>query len=281
MTFTTWRQLHDDLACWERVLPHFDFVTGVPRSGLFPASFLALRRNLPMISLPHLLENPETAAQSAYRGSVNQRRVSGNRLLIVDDSVSESGKTFTAIREQLRKQTAFDISYGAVYRASEESPTDFYFRDLPRPRLFEWNWHRHNTLKRSLLDMDGVLCEDWPGPPEKDDDPAVIGHFRSVAPLYLPSVPILGIVTSRLEKFRAVTEQWLQKHGVLYGKLVMHPAEKASVRQKAHDNAIRKAAEYSADSEARLFVESSEKQARSIAKICNKPVLCTDTMELY
>jgi uncharacterized HAD superfamily protein len=86
-------------------------------------------------------------------------------------------------------------------------------------------------------------------------------------------------VTCRLEKYRALTEQWLQKHGVQYGQLFMMNLPSKEARVASGSRASFKAQVYRT-TQALLFVESSVGQARDIARLANRPVLCTDTQQM-
>lgn len=283
--FVSWDQFNQDIQDWERKLPYFDAVCGIPRSGMPVASYIALRRNIRLVSLPEVLNNPSGCIASAPLRSSNpivkNRKPYGNRLLIVDDSSSDDSVTVNGLRKRLADQQCLNISYGAVYRASERSNIDFFYKEVPQPRLFGWNWYRHWNLQHAYLDIDGVLCEDWKGRPEQDEDTEFVQHLENVAPLYIPDVPVFGLVTSRLERYRPQTENWLRRHGVKYARLIMHPAETPEARRAAHDHAERKAAAYAKASKARLFVESDVRQARKIHEISGKSVLCIDTMEMF
>jgi len=278
-------ELYRDMALWEQQLPKFDAVCGVPRSGMIPAAYIALRRNIRLVELNDLLANPEGAIERAPIRDTNPivryGQKPGTRLLIVDDASSEESVTFTGLREKLADQKSLDISYGAMYRASAKSKVDYFFKEINFPRMFGWNWYRHWWLQHAMLDMDGVLCEDWEGPPERDKDIRFENHLKSAKPLYIPDVPVKRIVTSRLERYRKLTERWLTRHGVIYGELIMHPAKTPEERRARADHARRKADVYAADPDAVLFVESSQKQARAINEITNKSVLCVDTMEMF
>ena len=89
MNFKSYEELLADTAAWERDLPHYDAVCGVPRSGLIPASYLATRRNVRMVALDELIRDPvNIIARSPlrkYNPVMRQGRQHGNTLLIVDD----------------------------------------------------------------------------------------------------------------------------------------------------------------------------------------------------
>jgi orotate phosphoribosyltransferase len=286
--FRGYDELYRDIAKWERQLPQVDAVCGVPRSGLIPATYIATRRNIRMVELCRLVENPDDIIKRSPLRDVNPvmryDRPFGNRLLIVDDTSSDQSVTFTDLREKLAGVSGLEIAFAAVYRASAQSKVDFFYDTIPQPRIFGWNWFRHWTLRSSMLDCDGVLCEDWKGPPEKDDDPAFVEHVKNAKPLYIPHVPVQAVVTSRIERYRELTVAWLKRHGVQYNKLIMHPAGTPELRREMRDHAERKALAYVRgfkSKTASLFVESDERQARKIAEISKKPVLCTDTMEMF
>jgi len=285
MNFISLAELYRDIAVWERQLPQFDAVCGVPRSGLIPSTYIALRRNIRLVELSDLLRQPEGAIDRAHlrpNNPVCRYNIPyGNRLLIVDDSSSSDSVTFTGLREQLETQTSLQIAYGAVYRSSEKSKVNYYYREVTQPRMFEWNWWRNWWTQFALCDLDGVLCEDWKGKSEVTDDLEFARHVREVAPLYIPQMPIKAVVTSRIEKYRKETEKWLAKHNVMYSKLIMHPASTPELRRQMNDHAIRKAEAYMQIPEGNLFIESDVKQAAQIFKLTQRPVLCIDSMTMF
>ncbi len=293
MNFKAYADLLEDLGKWEKQLPEFDAVCGVPRSGLFVASYLATKRNIRLVSIDKLVgaESPESAIANAPLRDNNPiirfNRPVGKRLLIVDDTSSKESVTMRLIRSQLADCKDLEITYGAAYRESEESAVDVYYETLAKPRLFEWNWQRHSMLQRAMFDMDGVLCEDWTHRQETDEDPEFLDHVCNAKPLFLPAHPIRAITTSRIERYREQTVGWLAKHKVKYQVLNMHPAKTPEDRRAARDHALRKANHYIKDSESftkgsQLFVESDSRQARAISGLARgKPVLCTDSMVMY
>lgn len=105
--------------------------------------------------------------------------------------------------------------------------------------------------------------------------------LASASPLYLPSVQVAHLVTSRLEKYRPETEAWLKRHGVSYGKLHMLGLPSAAERRRLNMHHTFKARIYKGQLQAILFIESEEHQAREIMRLSNKPVYCTATNEMY
>jgi uncharacterized HAD superfamily protein/hypoxanthine phosphoribosyltransferase len=284
MNYVSYAQMLQDVLAWERSLPEFDAVCGVPRSGLMPASILATRRNIRLVSLSDLLRSPETAiADAKLRDSnpkVRKQLPVSNRLLIVDDSTTSRAVTLGAIREQLKDVSQLQIRYGALYCESAAS-VDLTFREVPQPRMFAWNWFRHWDLQFAALDMDGVICEDWLGQEQGVDDPKYLNFIRTVRPLYVPEVRVKMIVTGRLSRYRAQTEEWLTRHGVQYESLSMCEMATPKQRLTSGEALARKVKLYANDSQLRLFVESDSKAAAAIARGACKPVLCMDDQRVH
>jgi hypothetical protein len=96
--------------------------------------------------------------------------------------------------------------------------------------------------------------------------------------MVLPSVPVGWLVTSRLAKYRTLTEQWLAKHGVRYRELVMMDLPDKTARQKQSHGAF-KASVYRSTG-ADLFIESDPLQSIEIANLTGQPVFCMKTREM-
>ncbi len=90
------------------------------------------------------------------------------------------------------------------------------------------------------------------------------------------SRPLGTLVTSRLEKYRPQTEGWLAAQGVQYDRLIMLDLPSKAERQRLFAHGTFKG-NYYRDSDAILFVESENRQAKQIAEIAGKPVLCLQT----
>ena len=136
----------------------------------------------------------------------------------------------------------------------------------------------HSYLVRCCLDIDGVLCRD-PTTQENDDGQQYISFLQSAERIFTPQRPVGYLVTSRLEKYRPETEQWLRRHNMQYKQLFMLdlPTREARIKMKAH--AEFKSEVYS-KTNAQLFIESSYRQAREIALRTGKPVLCLETWSM-
>lgn len=263
------RQLH--------ILPRdFDLIVGIPRSGMFPASLLALYLNRPYTDIDSFLNGHiyKAGARGEFFNITDYKKI-----LVVDDSVA-SGSALQKCKDRLAPLTEqFEISYCAIYVVPEKKYlVDYAFELVPLPRYFQWNILNHVVLQKSCFDIDGVLCVD--PSPEENDDGAKYRHFLLTAkPLFVPGCKIGTLVTSRLEKYRKETETWLENNHIKYDKLVMLDLPNQEARQKANNHAQHKAEVYRSG-DYPLFVESSPEQALEINRICGKPVLCTATFEM-
>lgn len=272
MIYVSYAQLAKDIVAFSERLEHYDAIIGVPRSGMPAASMLALHRNVA------LGDSESLAAGRFYFGGPRAPNDKVKRVLVLDDSVL-SGKQMAKTKRKLQG-AGIEIHYGCMYmKPGSGRHVDVSYRDVPLPRIFEWNVFHAYWMKFACLDIDGVLCRD-PLKGENDDGIQYVKFMTTVAPRRKPTVRVAAIVTSRLEKYRQITETWLAQQGIEYTKLIMHPATSGAARRKAGDHAQRKAAAYRSD-EYKLFVESSERQSKIIYQICSKPVLCTDTGKLY
>lgn len=254
-----------------------DAVVGIPRSGLLAASLVALYLNKPLADLEGFLQGRllgsgarliQPGNQSASRQAV--------RILLVDDSV-QTGREFAKAREQLRQAGVRGeiLSFCVFAAPSAVSLVDYCGETCSLPRVFEWNLMHHPHLEFCCVDIDGVLCRD-PRPDENDDGPAYEHFLKTVEPLIVPTVTLGWLVTSRLEKYRRLTTDWLARHRFRYRELFMMQHPDKSARVAAGDHADYKAGIYQSTG-AILFIESSLQQANQIAHIARRPVFCMES----
>jgi hypothetical protein len=218
---------------------------------MVPASLIALELNVPMIPIETLIEieNPEIPVPR--RGVRNRAR--DGMILVVDDTCA-SGRQADRLRELIKSP----VKLAAVY--VEDRPriaVDYYHAKLPAfAQFYEWTMLHDDNNRLTLVDMDGVLCEDWHGGNEDEHAEAYAEFLVNVGLRRIPTMPLGGIVTNRLERHRPETEAWLAKHGIEYGSLRMSPHPTFSACDRAQDAAQRNALAYLADSSFRLSIES-------------------------
>lgn len=253
-----------------------DLIVGIPRSGMIPAYTIALFMNKKCCSLDEFLSGCEISNGSRPLAGTQIRKV-----LVVDDSCF-NGRAIGKAKERLAPLAGkYEFVYAAVYGRTESlAKVDYCLEIVNGKRVWQWNYLNHSIAQAACFDMDGVLCVD-PTPEENDDGPKYLNFIKNAAPLYIPTYKIRAVVTSRLEKYREATEAWLREHGIEYDELVMLDMATAEERRQANCHAKFKAEEYAKRADATLFVESQENQAKEIAFLTGKEVLCVSTDELY
>jgi hypoxanthine phosphoribosyltransferase/uncharacterized HAD superfamily protein len=246
-----------------------DLVVGIPRSGIAPAAFIALHLQLPYADLQTYI-NRQASGTSGKRIDLKAK----NRVLLVDDSIN-TGSSFKKSISLIKAANIEDelIKFAVWYSDKTNlSEIDLCADFCPRPRVFQWNLWKHHKLGRFGTDMDGVLCRD-PSKKENDKGPKLLDFYHRAEPKFLPERPVKFVITSRLEKYRDVTTDWLKRHNIQYEKLIMktdsnikHGLYKANIINS--NNML-------------MYIESDPKQAKQISERVNIPVWCTDNQKIY
>ncbi|OLT41900.1 hypothetical protein BJF86_02520 [Serinicoccus sp. CNJ-927] len=281
MFYRSVNQLNRDLARWSHTFPSdIVGVVGIPRSGMLPATLLALHLHLPLADLESLIQGRWYKPGERMSGGGSRPGTEAGRVLVLDDSVNKGGALKAARERILSMAPHLDgrIIWASPYvTGSGKALVDLYYEVVPQPRVFQWNVLHHSGLVDACMDIDGVLC---PDPGADDDDGQRYAAFLDGAPcLHVPASEVGWLVTSRLERYRPQTEEWLRRHGIRYRQLLMHPAHTRAQRL-AEDNHGERKAEHYKRTGAWLFIESDIRQARTIADIAKRPVYCTDAHEM-
>lgn len=256
-------------------------VAGIPRSGLLAANLIALYLDLPLTDADGLLEGRTIrSGRRGTEGDLDALVPLGAAVLVVDDSILHGSEMRRQKARLQELSDRFRLYFAAVYGTKKSgADVDFVFEIVHSPRVFEWNLMHHGIIESSCMDIDGVLCAD-PEPDENDDGERYREFIRSAKPLLIPSKTVGWLVTSRLEKYRDSTEEWLKSHGVRYRELVMVNLPDKETRDRVHNHALFKGRFYKSVP-ARLFIESSRHQAPTIAETARKPALCVETGRMW
>ena len=283
MNYKSIADLNADIIRGIHKLPReVDLIIGLPRSGMLAASMLATHTNLPLIDVDGFIHGrPAWFGQTKKTKRVEtwSNAQDANYPLLFDDSVY-TGLTMESALTRINKiNNDKNILKGAVYvKPDKINQIDYYIEILDIPRIFEWNLMHHTIISQSCVDIDGVLCRD-PENHENDDGPQYLKFIRDVHALHAPSLEIGWLVTSRLERYRNETEEWLRKNDIRYNKLIMLDLNSAKERRKLGIHASFKAEVYK-KTNAMLFVESSFNQAVDIARTSGKWVLCYENGQM-
>lgn len=273
--YRSYDQLKLDLMRWIPHLPAVSGVAGIPRSGTIVAGILAELLHVELISIERLATDPPLPG---YRPRSPRALTSSSLpILIVDDTCS-SGQTIAQVREFVN---ARNVLWGAVYVKPEAAQlVDVYgYVNHTSNHSFAWNILQDCISSRLAIDMDGILCEDWPH--RTEDGPMAQAYaewLETVTPVFPVSGRVEAIITARLERHRPATEAWLKRHGIGYRRLLMH----ADCPPSARDHIGHKAMHiHNLRSRICAFVESCPHQARELAKRTGRPILCLPTGELH
>jgi orotate phosphoribosyltransferase len=262
-----------------RMPSSLDVIVGVPRSGLMAGILLALYLNKAVTDVEGLLVGRLLSSGKRCKALTDGYLAKPRNILIIDDSIC-SGEQLLRVQSMLRRiQVPHTFLYCAVFvTPNAVEKVDYYGEVVESPRIFEWNLMHHPLLEDSCVDIDGVLCVD-PTDAENDDGERYRCFLANAVPLVVPTVCIGWLVTSRLEKYRELTQKWLAQHGVRYRHLVMLDLPDKQARLQAACHASFKTGVYKrTDSE--LFIESNAQQAYEIAKGAGKPVFCVESRRL-
>lgn len=250
-------------------------VVGVARSGLCAASLVAMLRHLPL-SVVRQSTGDVTDGGNGWR--LRGAATGDGPVALIDDTCMTGG-SLRRVLPVVQRAFGRVVSAAVYVNPNAHLKPDLWARELPWPHLLEWNLFNSVLSPHVALDFDGILCEDCP--PADDDDGDRYARFLETArPLYLArKTPVPLIVTARLEKYRAPTLAWLDRHGVRVRRLVMGPWGTKAERSRA-DTAAFKAEHYRAFAAGRhriqppLFVESDARQAARIAEMSGALVAC-------
>ena len=280
-----YRRYSDVLMCIKKniglIANEFDLIVGIPRSGVIPAFMIAFLLNLPASTLQEFIDgfSPYSGERKLNVKNSDEK----TRVLIVDDSIF-AGHSLKRTKHLINMSLSLeniDVKYLAIYGSLQSAAlVDYCLEIVPSPRIFEWNYLNHPIASKSCYDIDGVLCVD-PTKEENDDGEKYEEFILNAKPLHIPKYEIHSLVTSRLEKYRGLTEIWLEKNGVKYKNLYMLdlPSKAERIRLRAHGAYKSKIFTELMDTD--LFVESDRKQAIEIARKSQKPCICVETDELF
>lgn len=265
-------------------------IVGIPRSGMLPATIISEYLNLGLCSINELIESENINDLFNKHGNRKLRETKSNKILVVDDTCY-AGSEISRNREKIFSKfnnSGYEFIFLVVYMEGEGSiaKPDIYLRDVRSLAqkseigivLYEWNILAHGRFTEScLFDLDGVMCIE---PPDERNINDYVEYIKSPTPLFIPTSNKITIVTYRLEKYRKETEDFLKSIGISNFLLNMFPSGSYEERSKIPPY-IYKSNFYKENDCYKLFIESSDFQAKKIHELTNKPVYCTDTNKMY
>lgn len=240
-------------------------IIGVARSGVAPAAEIAMGLHLPLF----IFDDVAGILREAGHGQrLKGKTVGDGPWIVVDDSMA-SGRSMVRGRAALvahpltrHKKVMWSVLY--THPTNPIQP-DLSVTVCHEHHLFEWNFPNSIYAGRCGWDIDGVLVTENENPGR----PYLVPRRQKV-PL---------IATGRFEHERKATEEQLAWLGVTYDRLEMFPGTDAD-RKKEMAISRHKAKHYLAD-DLDWFIESCPIQAKEIAGLTGKRVICPFSSEVF
>lgn len=258
---------------WVKQIPNnYDCVIGIPRSGLWVASVLALKFGKP-------LSTPNAFMQGEVWQSLHVKRQDVRSILLVEDDVIY-GKQILKAKQQLEQfDSSLRIDTASLFATSKgRKLIDYCYQIRNPPLLYEWVLLTNMAeLGKLAVDMDGVLCEECPVGYDADEE-KYAKWLETAKPYMIPQYPVEAVVTSRLEKYRVQTEIWLQKHNVKYNVLCM--LQLPSKQDRTLENIIEHKVKVLNVVKPFWYWESNMVEAEAIKSKAHLPTLCVGNMML-
>jgi hypoxanthine phosphoribosyltransferase len=257
----------------ERLVPELvgvDLIVGVARSGLFPAGVVAYHLHRPLWSV----STSAGLVDVGHGVRLEGMRPEVKRIALIDDTAARGVAMGEAAAIVAKRWPAAELVRAVVYAHPHGAPAvDLAVRIYPGLHYLAWNWCNAGHGVGCAYDFDGILCLDPPAGLD-ESGPAYDAALAAAVPLFLPrraAIPL--IVTARPERSRALTLDWLDRHGVKVDELMMRgwewgPGEWCDTRVGEWK------AEVFGRSGLTMFAESTPAQAEIIALASGKPVLC-------
>lgn len=266
--YVTCQQLAADTLRLVPKLPHdLSAIVGVARSGMFPASLLAMTLHLPL----YALDQSGCVRPCGHGWRLGRRgRVEKGPVLIVDDTVG-SGTSLAKTRPIAIRHFRRMICAAIYANPLASLLPDLWVESLNLPHVLEWNFPNSIVTAVSAFDLDGIICHD-------EHSGAKPG-----APRTLPRRQPIHIITGRRESDRMGTLAWLDRWGVQVASLTMMADGDRRLIAEYKAEAVRR---FAATAHTRpfgppMYVESCPQQAKRIAALSGVMTVCPASQEVY
>lgn len=261
-------------------LPRLDAIIAVARSGLMPGSILATILHVPLYAISPMLRHITYIGNGHRLG--RQPQVPSGNVLVIDDTASHGG-TLAEILAALKGQVDWRKVYTAAIYASPKAAEklDFVAHVYPQPHFLEWCFVNTFWAEHLAYDFDGILCAD---PPCYDTEAGYAEFLRDAPPKYLPRKWPATIISARCEFTRQASLDWLKRHGIQVGELVLWPHTPDERWKQPDTVAIWKAQHLATlrhTDQIKLYAESDPRQAQTIAEAAKMPVICPAARRVF
>lgn len=274
-----------------KLFPKIDVVCGIPRGGNLPACIISTRLGIPC-NTPDLLMSGKYWWTSSLVVPNNRNYLSTDytvpfdfsnaHILLVDDtSFNKLGtleKCKQSILAKFPKATVYNSSVYSMWDTKDS--LDFYCKVVSRRHWFEKDFLIRKIAALVAVDMDGFLCYN-PSEAITANDDLYLEFCKSAIPYMIPFYKIDAIITGRLEKYRKLTEEWLEANHVRYNYLFMQEGN----RRVGTDHAKYKAevikTRMLGKEQDPFYIESRVHQAQEIRRYTGIQTFAVDTMQLF
>lgn len=208
----------------DRLPEDIDLVAGIPRSGMLPATLIALHLNVPLTDVGALLEGRVHETGTTRRTGRSAPGPGPARHVLVVDDLAGSGGTMRGWRERLVEVARTTrLTFLSVYAdPGSGDVVDLHLAQSSTDTVFEWNALHLRDAKHLAVEIDGILAAPL-APAELADETTLRAALDRTPPRLVPSHRLGRIITARPERFRAATEAWLERHAIRHDGLVMRP----------------------------------------------------------
>src|ERR1035437_2702955 len=222
---TTARLITDTLDLFGRLPPDLDGVVAIARSGLIPGTILATHLHVPLWSVSRtegILWLGTGGRMGPDASTPMPAAPTPRHVLLLDDTAALGREMPRNTATVQSRWPGVRITRAVIYCApAARSAVDLCAARLPGSHYLEWNWENAGHGQRCAYDFDGILCRDFTAA-ECADEATYRAVMAFISPKFLPRrTPVPLIVTARPESTRALTEDWLDRHGVRGERLVM------------------------------------------------------------
>lgn len=133
-------------------------------------------------------------------------------------------------------------------------------------------------LSKACIDIDGVLCRD-PTPQENANHDLYLKFLKEVKPSFQTEIPLGILVSARLEKYRPIITEWLNKNNFKYQDIILFDAPNEHIRNLlGFRNLIKFKYDALVNSGFDLFIESNLSIASALKQMNpSYQIFCTQT----
>lgn len=235
---------------------------------------IATQMNIPMVDADGFLEGKLFRHGSTKKRPDLERSLAPDRtVLIIDDTVG-SGRAIRELKAEIAaREITGNLVFAAIWSPVMNHPdVDVVLERFEKAICFPWNIMHHAILNDACVDIDGVLCASRQAH-EHFDPKSYVRFLENAAPIHGTSRKIGWLVSSRPEKYRAVTEHWLAKNGIEYGRLIM-----ATPEDVLDLNAFK--ARIYRETGAKIFIKGENENAALVAQLSGRPVVCMNSLQM-